>query len=113
MKLPVAAVRRRADDEVVLDLAVSADNAAFAGHFPDYPVLPGVVQLDWAIRFCAAYLSPGALAARDIQIKFRNVIVPDVPLSLSLRLDRVRLWLSFTYESGETAMSSGLIKLGA
>src|SRR5690606_37926347 len=25
--------------------------AVFDGHFPGYPILPGVAQLDWAVRF--------------------------------------------------------------
>jgi 3-hydroxymyristoyl/3-hydroxydecanoyl-(acyl carrier protein) dehydratase len=113
MNLPSAEISRRENDAVVLTLTIPRTLAAFAGHFPGFPVLPGVVQVDWAIRFCAAHLDPAAATARDIQIKFRKIIVPEVPLELSLRLDRRRRWLTFAYRSADTAMSNGLVKMGS
>lgn len=111
MNLPDVCIRRRESDAVVLDLRIPAEHEAFAGHFPGYPVLPGVVQVDWAIRLAAAHLGLVAMGASDIQIKFRNIILPDAPLALTLRLDRSRNWLTFAYDSPEAPKSSGLIKL--
>jgi len=57
-------------------------------------------------------LQPGEVFARDIQIKFRKIIVPGIPLALSLRLDRQRNRLSFAYDSGKTCLSAGSIAMG-
>src|SRR5690606_9799268 len=40
---------RQEDDQWHLELGVPVDLAHFSGHFPQTPVLPGVVQIDWAI----------------------------------------------------------------
>ncbi|MDP9127462.1 MAG: hypothetical protein M3N08_04280 [Pseudomonadota bacterium] len=100
-------------DEAICAIDVQADLPAFCGHFPAYPVLPGVVQIDWAVRLAAAYLGTDRLSPRDIQVKFRNIIRPGQPLSLRLKIDRFRQRLSFTYQSGEQIMALGQIRLGA
>jgi 3-hydroxymyristoyl/3-hydroxydecanoyl-(acyl carrier protein) dehydratase len=37
-----------------LPLAIDADHPAFAGHFPDFPVVPGAVLMDEALHAIAA-----------------------------------------------------------
>lgn len=111
MKLPAVEIKERQQDRIVLDIALLPDLEAFQGHFPGYPVLPGVVQVDWAMRFGAAYFDLAEASARDIQIKFRKIISPGVPLTLILQFNRIKKRLSFTYNSDAVAMSSGHIKL--
>ena len=40
---------RPSPDGIRVDLRVPADLACFPDHFPGFPLLPGVVQLDWAL----------------------------------------------------------------
>lgn len=112
MKLPSTIIREHHDDEIVLDFVVAHDDEAFNGHFPERPILPGVVQVDWAVRLAALHLNLGDMFAQDIQIKFREVIIPEVPLTLRVQMDRAKSKLNFTYCSGDTTMSSGQIKMG-
>ena len=111
MKLPPALVRTLKNDEVVLDVNMSPQLEAFRGHFPGNPVLPGVVQIDWAVRFAALHLGITEPAARDFQVKFRSIIRPDIPISLTLKVDHSLNRLSFVYRSGADIMSSGQLKL--
>src|SRR5271170_5737285 len=91
---PVLAVRASKEDEVVIDIEMSAELEAFHGHFPGHPILPGVVQIDWVARFAMLHLNIEKLSARDFQVKFRNIIRPGNPVSLLLQLDRTRNRLS-------------------
>lgn len=100
----------RADTEYgrLLFLHVPARLAWFAGHFPGDPILPAVVQVDWAIHFGAG---PGC--ARDrfagfSHLKFRSVIGPDTVLRLTLT--RAAGILQFAYESRAGVHSTGRIR---
>ena len=112
MKLPcLLAVDASKFDEVSLDIDVLAELEAFRGHFPGHPILPGVVQVDWALRFANLHLAVEDAVAKDFQVKFRNVIFPGKPLTLILQFDKAKRKLSFEYKSGENIMSSGQIRL--
>jgi 3-hydroxymyristoyl/3-hydroxydecanoyl-(acyl carrier protein) dehydratase len=114
MKLPTILITNTSKkDEVMLDLEISSKIEAFHGHFPGNPILPGVVQIDWAMRFASIYLGVEKPAMHDFQVKFYNIIRPDVPISLTLKFDRPRNRLSFLYQSGDILMSSGQSRLGA
>jgi 3-hydroxymyristoyl/3-hydroxydecanoyl-(acyl carrier protein) dehydratase len=107
----VLAVDRPNAETVVLSLELPAGHAAFDGHFPLQPILPGVVQIDWVTRLAADYFNIGAFAASDLQVKFRGVITPGPDLRLMLRLDRMTGSLSFEYCSRGKTASSGRIRL--
>ena len=112
MTLPEVLSFTNEADQLRLTLAVPAGLGAFAGHFPDQPILPGVVQIDWAIRLAALHLDVAPPIARDFQVKFRRVIQPEAALSLTLRYDRAKGTLFFEYRVGEEIASSGRIKVG-
>lgn len=79
----------------------------FDGHFPGYAILPGVVQVDWALRFARRHLDLGPAAARTVQVKFRKPIRPDTPLTLALALPASHQRLTFSYRDAEGICSSG------
>ncbi len=108
----VRAVRRPDDDTAVLALRVCEDIAHFAGHFPGFPILPGIVQLDWAVRFAddhlPAFARRGAFRALE-QVKFQSLVLPGKELDLSLSWNRDRQRLAFAYAAGDRQCSSGRI----
>ncbi|MEX3941417.1 AMP-binding protein [Paraburkholderia sp. BR10937] len=79
----------------------------FAGHFPGLPILPGVVQVDWAMRFARDWV-PGvrALASVD-QLKFTMPVPPGVLLKLVLKHDAARRRVAFAWRVGERDCASG------
>lgn len=97
--------------QVVLDLHVTPDIAHFAGHFPGAPILPGVVQIDWAMRFARQYLAlEGEFSALE-NLKFLGVVLPDAKLQLALVWDSSRKHLDFSYATPERKYSTGRIVL--
>jgi 3-hydroxymyristoyl/3-hydroxydecanoyl-(acyl carrier protein) dehydratase len=111
MMLPQTRNVRATGDEATIDLVLPADHAAFLGHFPGQPILAGVLQIDWAMRFAARCFQLDQTVAQDFQVKFRRVIGPDQDLSLVLRLDRVRAHVVFEYRVAGEIASSGKIRL--
>ena len=80
----------------------------FKGHFPGRPILPGVVQTHWAIHYGATYLGLPDTIKRLEVIKFKNLIQPDMELSLRLEL-KANGKLVFQYLCDSNVMSSGRI----
>jgi 3-hydroxymyristoyl/3-hydroxydecanoyl-(acyl carrier protein) dehydratase len=114
MNLPSILAERRNGDDVVLDLALTEDLDVFRGHFPSMPVLPGVAQIDWALRLAKRQGLIGLETELwDFQVKFRSVIRPAIPLTLTLQWDRDRRRINFDYRSGHALMSSGRLNIQA
>ncbi len=99
---------RPGDQAVELDLAVPASLHWFQGHFPGFAILPGVVQLHWAVAHARRHLGVTAQPT-SAQVKFRRPIRPDDLLTLSLALARGRL--AFSYRRDGEACSSGTLAL--
>lgn len=87
-------------EERILYLQVTDRLAWFDGHFPGDPILPAVVQIDWAIHFGAACgIDPGHFTGMK-RLKFHSVIVPDTALRLTLRVKSGTLQFAFASDDG-------------
>ncbi|AAZ35114.1 AMP-binding enzyme family protein [Pseudomonas savastanoi pv. phaseolicola 1448A] len=100
------------DGELHLQLMVPPDLAFFSGHFPKAPVLPGVVQVEWAISLGQRLLNlPTDFAGMEV-LKFQQLVRPGDRLKLTLRFDAARSKLHFAFHNSENApCSSGRIVL--
>ncbi|MDF3193701.1 acyl-CoA synthetase family protein [Pseudomonas sp. 1928-m] len=109
---PLSAVEQ--DGEWQLELVVPLDLAHFTGHFPQTPVLPGVVQVDWAQQLARSLIKdlPPRFSGMEV-LKFQQLVRPGDQLQLTLRFDSARGKLYFAFRNGEAACSSGRILLGA
>ncbi len=98
--------------QLVLDLHVPLDLAHFPGHFPAMAILPGIVQVDWAVRFARRHLPlRGAFSALE-NLKFLAVVRPGARLELSLAWDGEGRQLDFSYVAAERKYSAGRIVFG-
>ena len=70
---------------VRLLLDISPEMSWFRGHFPDQPVLPGVVQVHWAVIAAVALFGFSAAPPEIKRLKFKKVVVPPQVLELSLQ----------------------------
>ena len=73
-------------DQVVRRYRFSADFAGFAGHFPGYPILPAIVQLQCVVCLAGEHTGmPLRLAAVE-DAKFLLPIGPDQEILVQYRL---------------------------
>jgi len=107
--LPDVLGERRDGDTWLVDLALPLDLACFAEHFPDAPVLPGVLQVEWALAMAATRLgTPGACRAIDA-LKFQRLLRPGDRVQLALRHDVARGRVQFSWRVDDDAVSSGFL----
>jgi acyl-coenzyme A synthetase/AMP-(fatty) acid ligase len=109
---PAVRVLEREAARVLLELTVPADLLYFDGHFAAAPVLPGVVQVDWAIHYGTHYLGRAGSFAGMQALKFQQMIRPAQPVRLELSRDAAKGSLAFRYFSEAGAHASGRILFG-
>ena len=110
---PVTLDARRSDSRVELDLLIPPTLVFFQGHFREFPVLPGVVQLHWSIAFARRHLNFNASPLEIVQVKFKSIIVPNEKISLILNHEMERRKLTFEYRDAEVVRSSGAVTFAA
>ena len=112
-KAPEVLEQVETDGEWSLQLSVPPDLAYFSGHFPKAPVLPGVVQVEWALNLGRQLLNlPGKFAGMEV-LKFQQLVRPGDEVQLHLRFDPERGKLYFAYRNDTATCSSGRLLLGA
>lgn len=110
--LPLILARRDTDGRTELDIEVQADNVWFEGHFPQFAILPGVVQIGWAAHFAHELhgLGPGVISMD--QVKFKRPILPGARITLTLKPDVAAQKLRYEYQDAEQSCSSGTLQFG-
>ncbi|MDD5033507.1 MAG: AMP-dependent synthetase [Methylococcaceae bacterium] len=96
-------------DGTALTLRVPETLAYFAGHFPGIPILPGVVQVHWAVHFARQSLGIALPFRRMEVIKFKELVLPGQLLVLQLRYQATAHKLEFSFRSENHEHSSGRI----
>lgn len=91
-------------------LEVPAELVWFDGHFPGDPILPAVVQIDWAIHYGRELgFDPDQFSGFS-RLKFKQVIQPMTELRLVLTAAEEKL--RFTFESADGLYSQGTVLFG-
>lgn len=79
----------------------------FSGHFPNEPVLAGVVQTHWAAEIGLCLFSLPCDFSRLDNLKFHSVVLPGQVLTLSLEADPLSAFLKFRYHHENVVFSEG------
>jgi 3-hydroxymyristoyl/3-hydroxydecanoyl-(acyl carrier protein) dehydratase len=95
-----------------LTLDVPADLEWFEGHFPQAPILPGVIQLNWVMRLAEKHLGISRDFAGMEALKFQQVIQPGMRIALELehRVDRDKLHFRISSDRGDHAKGRILLR---
>jgi 3-hydroxymyristoyl/3-hydroxydecanoyl-(acyl carrier protein) dehydratase len=90
-----------------LTLQLSAGIKWFEGHFPQQPILAGVVQTHWAAEIGKRVFAIEGDLARIDNLKFQSVIHPEQVLQLVLNHSPESNALKFSYRSNALNFSEG------
>lgn len=83
----------------------------FDGYFPDWPIMPGVAQVQIAVEESARYLKTPLEVSSVTNLKFMAIIRPETELKLTVDFDpqTLRLHFSFNSPDGRTRYSTGTV----
>ncbi|MBI6549252.1 hydroxymyristoyl-ACP dehydratase [Xenorhabdus lircayensis] len=104
-------------NEAIIQLYLDPDLDWFRGHFSIQPLLPGVAQIDWVMRYAQALLAPDWSFTSIEMVKFQLPLQPGDKLLLKIKWEEEKHLLIFHYgveapNGGECQTASqGKIKL--
>ena len=83
----------------------------YDGHFPEFKLLPAVVQVNMVLLLARTFLKAPSEIVKINRTKFTSPIFPDTPVELQLNYDeeKGKLTFSFVDETGTKSLSSGSI----
>jgi 3-hydroxymyristoyl/3-hydroxydecanoyl-(acyl carrier protein) dehydratase len=99
----------RTSSEVRLHLTISPELRYFDGHFHGCPLLPGIVQVNWAIELGRTHFAIPARFRGLRGVKFMRVILPAALVTLRLEYATDKSALGFAYEFDGGVYSSGTV----
>jgi 3-hydroxymyristoyl/3-hydroxydecanoyl-(acyl carrier protein) dehydratase len=104
---PIVLEQHVTPPEAALQLSIPSDLEYFEGHFPSSPIVPGVVQLKWAIESARQLLGVPGEVTRMEALKFQQVMLPGAVATLTLKWVAAEGKLHFAFASGAARFSSG------
>ncbi len=111
--MPVVRPLQVSGQHVQLALQVPPDLLYFNGHFPGAPILPGVVQTDWALALGRRYFALPPRFLGVSALKFQRVVTPGMTVTLDLQYDADKATLAFRLHSEGGQHASGRFLLGS
>lgn len=106
LSLPIILDRGVSERVVLYKILFYRQCNFFKGHFPEFKLLPGVVQLYLAKMFANLHFQLQLGAGQWKKIKFSNIIRPDSVVFL--KLEKTAKHVAYEYYSDEEKYSSGL-----
>lgn len=92
--LLVDEIVERGEDRIVCKKTFQADEFFFQGHYPGYPIVPGVILCEAAMQAGAVLLSKTGVAEKGVpvaarlnEVKFKRMIRPGDTIEIETTLD--------------------------
>jgi uncharacterized membrane protein/acyl-CoA synthetase (AMP-forming)/AMP-acid ligase II len=95
------------ENSVSLEFSIPDTSPFFDGHFPGFPILPAVAQVELALRFAAKYFGTCIVVSEIRKLKFSNLIRPFTHLVITIDKNGKNISFKINSPSGETVYSSG------
>lgn len=92
------------------DMVFDPDAAYFQGHFPEFPILAGVVQLGTAHRFAEQLLKRQLPLKTVKKMKFTSVVRPGEIVHLTLVV-KTENEIAYLYRKGDMVCASGVMQM--
>lgn len=105
---PIMQHVKKTDSNLSADLTFLGDSAYFVGHFPKFPILPGVIQMHFVFVYLKHFFNTSSNAFEVVKLKYSSLILPDVTTHFEL----VRMGpdeFSFCYSQKGKVCSTGKI----
>ncbi len=102
---------RHLNGGVEIDISIPPELFYFRGHFPIRPILPGVVQIDWAVQLADQHLGTNIKSAQKFNVKFKSIVEPPAFLKVVLTQPPESDRVTFEYRDGDSVLSSGSISM--
>jgi len=96
-------------DRLLLKVNFPENSGLYAGHFPGFPLLPGVVQMNTAMRIYEKYYSEPKQFNGLHSLKFFYPILPGREIQLEINYDHEKKYLKFNYFDQVRSYSKGSV----
>jgi len=110
-RAPIVHAETRGPLSLTREVAVPEDLVFLEGHFDGFPVVPGVVQVGWAIEAAQAALGAAPAVAAVENLKFKDLLLPGQRGVLEIEWNEARDVLRFRLAAGERVFSTGRLRL--
>lgn len=109
LSFPVILSRRALPDSIEYEIYFDKSADFFNGHFPEFKILRGAVQLYFAKELANAHFKLELGQGQMRRIKFSNIITPD--RSIKLSLEKTEKAVSYKFFDDEKVYSSGVFDI--
>lgn len=97
------------DDWQIFHGKVPLDLRYFSGHFAKFPLVPGVVEIQWVMDKVVEFFSEEKLVSHINNLKFQKFLRPNDELELRLKFDAIKNRMAFQLKTEGEMCGSGLV----
>lgn len=98
-------------NSIKMEILFSIESELFEGHFPDFPIVAGVLQIHLAISLYEKNQNQKISFGGFKSVKFFRPIYPGTLTHLNCLLEQEKGEFSFKYTNGEVVYSKGVMRL--
>jgi 3-hydroxymyristoyl/3-hydroxydecanoyl-(acyl carrier protein) dehydratase len=91
---------------------VPQDLPVLDGHFPDVPIVPGIMQVGWVAELARTHALVTGRCTGIVTAKFRRLMLPGMYIDASLESGPEARQLRFRLQAGDTVVSTGRLQFG-